>query len=440
MTESKEELTEAERRLKFSKFLLIQSLIIGLLFAADQFFSFFEQNFFNTYLKHVLFLPDIYVSIMVSLSSVMGLIFCLVWGIKSDNTRSKWGRRRPYLLIGGTVSGVAMILYALSPNYWWALFFDVLIIGVASNMYFAAERALIPDTVEPSLRGRANGIITIFGNIGILFALIAFLLSYELFAIPNPSGSGTILTQEGHLFVLSMGGVFFLLCGIVGFAFIREIPNSEMPPKNKFSEELKEFFDLEEMKKQKEFFKIVGSYIIFKTGVTTVLTFLFIYLFWLGLTTLELFTAIGIAFIVLIFSTLTMGTLSDKFGRKKFVPLFIIIASFGFFLIPFAKLTETSPVNLLIFIIAIPFVVIGILGLPAPLDAWSQDLLPADKRGKFLGIYNLMWVVSQIIGSFIGGIIATFYGYPFIFFAGGFFMLLSIPFFIRVKETLKIEK
>jgi len=81
----------------------------------------------------VLFLPEIYIAIMVSLSAVMGLIFCLVWGIKSDNTRTKWGRRRPYLIFGGTVAGVAMILYAFSPNYWWCLFFDVIIIGVASN-------------------------------------------------------------------------------------------------------------------------------------------------------------------------------------------------------------------------------------------------------------------------------------------------------------------
>jgi MFS family permease len=394
----------------------------------------------NTYIAHVLVLPEIYVAIMVSLSSVMGLIFCIVWGIKSDNTRTKWGRRRPYLITGGIIAGFGMIMYALSPNYWWALFWDVIIIGVASNMYYATERAVIPDNVPPEKRGRANGIITIFGNIGILLALVMFLLSYELFAIDNPRGSGTILTQEGHLFVLAIGGIFFAFCGTIGFIFIREIPNSEMPPKKKFGEEFREIFSLEEMKRQKDFFKMVGSYIVFKTGVTIVLTFLFIYLFALGLTTMELLTAILISFITLVIATLTMGKLSDKFGRKKFVPLFIIIASIGFFLMPFAKPFENSEVNLLIFFIALPFVVIGILGLPAPLDAWSQDLLPEDRRGKFLGILNLLWVISQIIGSFLGAYIAMIFGLSWIFLVGGIILISSIPLFLRVKETLLIKK
>ncbi|TFG15794.1 MAG: MFS transporter [Promethearchaeota archaeon] len=429
---------KSERKNQFSHFLKMQVLLIGLLFTADQFFFFFEQNFFNTYLSHVLFLPEIYIAIMVSLSSVMGLIFCIVWGIYSDNTRSKFGRRRPYLITGGLIAGIGMVLYAFSPNYWWCLFFDVIVIGVAANAYIAAERALIPDTVPTEFRGRANGIINICGNMGILLALVLFLISYEIFTIPNPRGSGTILTQQGHLFVLSIGAIFFALAGILGFIFIKEIPLSEMPPKKKFGEEFKEIFSLEEFRKQKDFFKMVGAYIVFKTGITIVLTFLFIYLFSLGLTTLELLSGIMLAFIVLTFGTLFMGKISDKHGRKKYVPVFIIIASIGFFLMPFAKPFEDSQVNLLLFFIAVPLVVLGILGLPAPLDAWSQDLLPEDRRGKFLGILNLMWVVSQIIGSFLGAFVAMIFGLSWIFLVGGIIMITSIPFFLRVKETLKV--
>ena len=94
----------------------------------------------------------------------------------------------------------------------------------------------------------------------------------------------------------------------------------------------------------------------------------------------------------------------------------------------------------MLFYIAIPFVIVGILGLPAPLDAWSQDLLPEESRGKFLGVYNLMWVVSQIIGSFLGAIVSMLFGLQWIFLVGGILMIISIPFFLRVKETLIIEK
>ena len=62
---------KSEEKKQFSKFLKTQVLIMGLLFTADQFFGFFEQNFFNTYLDHVLGLSEIYISIMVSLSAIM---------------------------------------------------------------------------------------------------------------------------------------------------------------------------------------------------------------------------------------------------------------------------------------------------------------------------------------------------------------------------------
>ena len=131
----------------FSKFLKRQILLIGLLYMGDYLFFFFEQNYFNTFLDHVLFLPELYISVMVSLSATMGLIIMPIWGIMSDNTRSKYGRRRPYLLLG-VVAGIAMIFYGFSWNYYLCLIIDVLIIGIASNAFLLAQRSLIPDTIE----------------------------------------------------------------------------------------------------------------------------------------------------------------------------------------------------------------------------------------------------------------------------------------------------
>ncbi|MEL6796328.1 MAG: MFS transporter [Planctomycetota bacterium] len=56
-----------------------------------------------------------------------------VMGFVSDNTKSRWGRRRPYILIGAVVAGVAYILmWQLSPdnsvafNFWYFLAFAFL--------------------------------------------------------------------------------------------------------------------------------------------------------------------------------------------------------------------------------------------------------------------------------------------------------------------------
>ena len=102
-----------KNRLEVPRSLII---IIGILGFGANTFGYMESQLLNTYIDHVLDLEYIFVSIMVSSSAVIGLIFLFVWGIISDNTRSKYGRRRPYLLFGGIVCAIALFSFGLSKN------------------------------------------------------------------------------------------------------------------------------------------------------------------------------------------------------------------------------------------------------------------------------------------------------------------------------------
>ena len=420
----------------FSKFLRRQVLLIGLLYMGDYLFFFFEQNYFNTYLDHVLFLPELYISVMVSLSATVGLIGMFIWGIISDNTRTKFGRRRPYLLMG-IIAGIAMMFYGLSLNYYICLIIDAFIIGIASNAFLVAERALIPDTIEVEKRGRANGLINSISYIGLLIGVAFLLLGNELFGIPDPrpGAEGTIITQEGHFILLTFGGILFALVGIIGFFFIKEKPISDLPEKKTFFAELRQTFNITELRSQKEFYKITLAFIVFQSGIASIMPFLFIFIFALGLSTLELLLGIAIAFPIVFIATIMLGKMADKFGRKRFVPLSIILVSIGYFIMPFTTIGQATP-NIIIFMVSLPFVLVGVLALVTPLNAWAQDLLPEDKRGKFTGIFNIVNTVSQIIGSFAGGLVAMFFGLPWIFILGPVFFIVSIPLFMKVKETV----
>ncbi|MHA1254144.1 MAG: MFS transporter, partial [Promethearchaeota archaeon] len=79
------------------------------------------------------------------------------------------------------------------------------------------------------------------------------------------------------------------------------------------------------------------------------------------------------------------------------------------------------------------------LGVRTLLDTWAQDLLPEDKRGKFFGILNIVFTLSQIVGALLAGLVATIYGLPWIFALGTVFFLVSILFFLRVEETLVVD-
>ncbi|TFF90840.1 MAG: hypothetical protein EU548_00950, partial [Promethearchaeota archaeon] len=85
---------------KISKEMLFQIIIISIMNVGSSIFFSFEGTVFNSYVRFVLNHTYLYVAVMVSLSATMGLIFWFVFGIISDNTRSKWGRRRPFMLFG----------------------------------------------------------------------------------------------------------------------------------------------------------------------------------------------------------------------------------------------------------------------------------------------------------------------------------------------------
>jgi maltose/moltooligosaccharide transporter len=408
----------------FGSFLRYQVIIIGILWAADTTFFFFEQNFFNTYLGHVLNLSDFYVAVMVILSAIVGLIMNFTWGIVSDNTRSKFGRRRPFLLFSIT-AGIGMVLFAFSGNYILCLIYDVLLIGITSNATSVASRAIIPDIVDLERRGRANGIVQAVSYVGLLIALAMFLLSNELFDI------------DPNIVLLSFGAIFYAVCGIIGFALLREKPASELPPKKKFSEEIRELLSISRLKEQQNFFKVILAATIFQTGVGSVMAFLFLFIFALGLTTLQLLLAIGVGFLILFPMVILLGRIADKYGRKKFLPLLIVIIAVGFILVPFV---EGPPTNFTLFLILIPIVLLGLLGLTTIINTWAQDTLPSEKKGQFYGIFNIALTVSQIIGAGVGGFVSITFGRQFTFVLAAIFFFVSIPLFAIVKETLIVKK
>ncbi|HUX99054.1 MAG TPA: MFS transporter, partial [Candidatus Deferrimicrobium sp.] len=77
------------------------------------------------------------------------------------------------------------------------------------------------------------------------------------------------------------------------------------------------------------------------------------------------------------------------------------------------------------------------LGLWVSTDSWTQDLLPEESRGRFLGILNIGYALGRVPGVLIATQVGKVYGILSIFLVAGIILWLGFPFFLKVPETLK---
>ncbi|MDR1079078.1 MAG: MFS transporter [Propionibacteriaceae bacterium] len=105
-------------------------------------------------------------AITATVSSLGGALAVVVAGLLSDRTRSRFGRRKPWLLGGAVFAAVCLALAGLTDS------FPVIVIcctgsQIGLNAMVAALSALLPDRVGRSLLGRASalsGLGNLLGN------------------------------------------------------------------------------------------------------------------------------------------------------------------------------------------------------------------------------------------------------------------------------------
>jgi maltose/moltooligosaccharide transporter len=103
-------------------------------------------------------------------------------GVLSDRTRTRYGRRIPYLLAGAPI---AALFLALIPLGWglslWALVSFTILMNLAMASFRSPIIALMPDVTPPPLRSQANGIINFMGGLGYIAATGGGALLYRLY-------------------------------------------------------------------------------------------------------------------------------------------------------------------------------------------------------------------------------------------------------------------
>ena len=120
---------------------------------------------------------------VMAIDNILALFMLPLFGHLSDNTRTKLGKRTPYIIFG-TIAAVCFMLmlpvFGKSENLLgFALCLGVTLFAMAT--YRSPAVSLMPDITPKPLRSKGNAIINLMGAVGavISLALIKFLVPKE---------------------------------------------------------------------------------------------------------------------------------------------------------------------------------------------------------------------------------------------------------------------
>jgi MFS family permease len=314
--------------------------------------------------------PTTALSIASGITAIASLIAFPSLGRLSDRTLGGWGRRRPYLVMGGVLLVIGAIVMLLATSL-PVLLLGAAATGVGYSSIAVAMTATIPDLFSPDRRGPASAIVGLSLPVGALVGLfIAQLVS------PN-------------LALMIMLPACIGLVGAVAFSIAlpdRQLDRSERPP---FS--VGAFFGTFWVNpvRYPNFALAWFSRLLLFIGVAAVQAYQVFYL--IQVLKLDAASVAGAVFVstlvltgfALVFAPLA-GKLSDRLGRRKpFVIASSIVFAIGLVLASFAT---TFPV----FLIAMAVIGLG-QGVYFAVDiALVTQILPdRSNPGKDLGIMNL---------------------------------------------------
>ena len=173
-------------------------------------------SFFMPYLV-ALFAPEAIKNTALGAMRSAGLVIAMLVqpaaGLLSDRSTSRWGRRRPYILVGALFDCLFLAAIAISWNY-WALLIAILLIQFSSNISHGPLQGLIPDLVPEDQRGRASAIKAIMELLPII--LVGLTIGK--------------MVGAGHLdWAIFATGACLLVVTLITVIFVKETPLQEKP-------------------------------------------------------------------------------------------------------------------------------------------------------------------------------------------------------------------
>lgn len=438
-------------------------LVLNLLPGALGFFSFFLLTAYG--------MDPFLAGLLGGLPRIFDALTDPIMGFISDNTTSRWGRRRPYIFVGAILSGILFILlWQLYPensqtyNFWYFLIFSM--IFLIGNTMFATPLVGLGYEMTSDYNERTR--LMAFSNTMGQIAWMIVPWFWVIIADPEVFKSQDVGVRQLSIIV----GVACVVLGVLPAIFCRGLDSANMENRKKISlktlsSNMKELFKgIKQVSKNKPFMKLCGATFLVFNGFQMVAAFsVYIIVFYMYNGSygaagtwpawFSTITAIITAFIVIpivskmsntlgkrkafIISTIISiigyilkwwgfdTTFNDSFNRTEFgKSLTQGVASVFEFLNPYLDNVGMSWFSIdanqgipWLILLPIPFIAFGLGGLFTLMMSMTADVCDLDelengmprKEGTFGAIYWWMVKLGQALALVLSGLVLKLVGF-----------------------------
>ncbi|MEW6716602.1 MAG: MFS transporter [Chloroflexota bacterium] len=333
-------------------------------------------------------------------------------GERSDHTRTKLGRRKPWMLVGAPIAAIFFIAIPAIRSV-IGVMFVILFTNIGMALFRAPTVALLGDVFPSHQRSTANGVINFMGGAA---AVVAFLV-------------GGILYAFGRITPFAFGSLLMLLSVLLVVLFLREpkVPESKRTEGGGFFVNLGEVINASDRSGLLILLAILCWFLGFNALETWISSF---GKFVLGIDEGQMSTLTSTLALTFVVFAIPSGLLATRYGRKRV----ILVGIAGLTLLLVYGLFLQSKLMLISFLIpaGIFWALINVNSLPMVYDVGGDQ-----RVGAFTGLYYFASNIAAVGGPQIVGILIdlTKGNYRVMFIFAAVFMLLAGLLMWRVREA-----
>ncbi len=349
-----------------------------------------------------------------------------IMGFVSDNTKSKWGRRKPYILLGAVISGLSfMVMWQLNPqNSELYNFFYFLIVSMFFYIGYTIFAAPLIGlgyemTSDYNERTRLMAVSQFMGQIAWMIAPWFWVIIYNKNIYDSaPEGARSLSIWVGAL---------CMILGIMPALFNKEKVDIDkdklvdLSMKDLAANSKKFFTGIKLTLKNKPFVKLCAATFLIFNGFQTIAQFAFFiivyYLFngntdaagtwpaWFGTV-----SSLATAFLVIPIVTF----ISEKVGKKNAFIIATLLSMIGYAL----KWWGFNPAHPWLMFMPIPFLSFGIGGLFTLMMSMTADVCDLDelnngerREATFGAVYWWMVKLGTAAAMLLSGVVLHYIGF-----------------------------